>query len=86
MLQSPAVSHPFIEVARRQDPFRVFPIESPVVRYVAQIAHLHRRSGFIHALGEVLDRLAVPKNGLDPLVLEGVGELAEHRKNIPETI
>lgn len=73
--------HPFVKVTRRQNPFGVFPVE-PLVRNVPQVAHLHRRSGLFDALGEVLDRLAVLKNGFDPLILEGVGELAQNREDI----
>jgi hypothetical protein len=40
----------------------------------------------LHTLREVSDRLAVPQNGFDPLILKGIGELAENREDVPKAV
>jgi hypothetical protein len=35
-------------------------------------------------LREIFDRVTIPEYGIDPLVLEAIGQLSEHRENITE--
>jgi hypothetical protein len=46
------------------------------------VSQFHRRTLFLNALRKVLDRIAIPQDGINPLVLEAIRELAEHREYI----
>ena len=74
--------HPLIEIARGQHSLCVFPIEPAVVRNISHVPQLHRWTLFLDSLGKVLDGITIPEDGIDPLVLEAIQELAEHREYI----
>lgn len=51
---------------------------------VAEVAELHRRAGFLHALRKVAHLLPIIKNRVNPLVFEAVGRLTKDREDISE--
>jgi hypothetical protein len=57
-----------------------------LVSDVAQIAQVHRRPGLIDALREVLNGRAVFQDCFNPIVLEGVRQLADHSKDVAEAM
>jgi hypothetical protein len=83
-LASPPLAHPVVDIARGEHLFRVFPVKPVVVGDVAEVAQLYRRLGPIDALREALDGGAVFEDHVNPVVLEGVRQLAEHGEDVAE--
>jgi hypothetical protein len=57
-----------------------------VVGDVAEVAQLHRRLDPIDPLREVLNGGAVFEDRVNPIVLEGVRQLAEHGEDVAEAV
>ena len=60
------------------------PIESAIIGNISHVPQLHRWPLLLDPLREILDRVTIPEDGIDPLILEPVGQLSEHRENITE--
>ena len=70
----PTSAHPFIEIARGEHLFGVFPDLVPYHRGdVPEVTQLHRGLAPRHALGEIIHRFAVAEHGRNPFILEAVG-------------
>jgi hypothetical protein len=78
---SPSLSHPLVQVAGGQHLFRVFPIESAIVRDISHVSQFHRRTLLLDALREVLDGLTILEDGIDPLILEAMQAISRTRVN-----
>jgi hypothetical protein len=82
----PALPHPFVEIAGREDALGVFPIEPLIVGDISNVTKLHRRPRPLDPLGKVPDGRAVAEYGTDPFVLEPVWQLSKYGKDTPEPI
>jgi len=81
----PALPHPFVEIAGRENAFRVLPIEPLVVGNIAEVAKLHWRPCSLDPLGKIPYGRAVAEHGTDPFVFEPIRELSEHGEYVSET-